>query len=73
MPGQESFIKVIDNVLSDELCSQFIHQFESSQNKSTGLTGGGVDTDKKRRLTQKRRVLCECTIICGDWYHKGDS
>lgn len=50
MAGQESFIKVIDNVLSEELCSQFIRQFDSSQNKSAGRTGGGVDPDKKRSV-----------------------
>jgi hypothetical protein len=48
MPGQESFIKVIDNVLSEPLCKQFIAQFEGSAHKSVGRTGGGVDTDKKR-------------------------
>ena len=50
MPGQQSFIKVIDKVLSDDLCSQFIRQFDSSQHKSVGSTGGGVDIDKKRSL-----------------------
>ncbi|MFT4993159.1 MAG: hypothetical protein ACI965_000177 [Paraglaciecola sp.] len=50
MDGQENFIKVIDNVLSEDLCKQFIHQFDRSQNTSTGRTGGGVDTDKKRSI-----------------------
>jgi hypothetical protein len=47
---QETFIQVLDNVLSKELCSQFISQFEQSQNTSTGRTGGGIDPDKKRSL-----------------------
>ncbi|MFT4939364.1 MAG: hypothetical protein ACI88A_002404 [Paraglaciecola sp.] len=50
MAGQESFIKVIDNVLSEDLCKQFIRQFECSKNTSAGRTGGGVDTDKKRSV-----------------------
>lgn len=50
MSSQETFIKVIDNVLSKDLCKQYITQFESSQNTATGRTGGGVDTDKKRSL-----------------------
>lgn len=44
------FIEVIDNVISPELCADFIDKFEKSQNKSAGRTGGGVDTDKKRSL-----------------------
>jgi hypothetical protein len=48
--SQETFIKVIDNVLSEDLCKQFITQFETSQNTAAGRTGGGVDTDKKRSL-----------------------
>ena len=43
-----NFIEVIDDVLSPELCQQFITQFEGSKNKQPGITGGGVDTDKKR-------------------------
>lgn len=50
MSSQETFIKVIDNVLSADLCKQFITQFETSQNTAQGRTGGGVDTDKKRSL-----------------------
>lgn len=44
------FIEVIDNVMSPALCNAFIQQFEQSQNKLPGRTGGGVDTDKKRSL-----------------------
>lgn len=50
MSNQETFIKFIDNVLSEDLCKQFIKQFETSQNTAIGQTGGGVDTDKKRSL-----------------------
>ncbi|MCC2617627.1 2OG-Fe(II) oxygenase [Aestuariibacter halophilus] len=42
------FIEVIDDVLSPALCEQFIQQFENSNNRYQGRTGGGVDTDKKR-------------------------
>lgn len=45
-----NFIEVIDDVLSPELCQQFIRQFEQSSNTVAGRTGGGVDTDKKRSL-----------------------
>lgn len=41
------FIEVIDDVLSPELCAKFINKFEVSQHRHPGVTGGGVDTDKK--------------------------
>lgn len=50
MSKQENFIKVIDNVLSKDLCAQFIRQFESSKNTAVGQTSGGVDPDKKRSI-----------------------
>ncbi|MFT6896948.1 MAG: hypothetical protein ACJA13_001353 [Paraglaciecola sp.] len=48
MKPPETFIKVYENVLSPQLCQQFIRQFEQSQHKQVGRTGGGIDTDKKR-------------------------
>ncbi len=42
------FIEVIDNVLSPELCTKIIERFEQSPNLKQGITGGGVDLDKKR-------------------------
>ena len=44
------FIEVIDDVLSPQLCEQFIQVFEQSPNTQPGVTGGGIDTDKKRSL-----------------------
>jgi hypothetical protein len=41
---------VIDNVISPELCANFIERFEQSNHKTAGQTGGGIDTDKKRSL-----------------------
>lgn len=41
------FIKVIDNVLSPELCKKLMRKFDKSKNIQPGRTGGGVDTDKK--------------------------
>lgn len=41
------FIKVIDNVLSPELCKKLMRKFDKSKNIKPGRTGGGVDTDKK--------------------------
>lgn len=41
------FIKVIDNVLSPELCKTLMRKFDKSKNVQPGRTGGGVDTDKK--------------------------
>ncbi|MCY7297183.1 2OG-Fe(II) oxygenase family protein [Alteromonas sp. a30] len=41
------FIKIIDNVLSPELCKKLMRKFEKSKNVQPGRTGGGVDTDKK--------------------------
>lgn len=46
----EHFIKVIDNVLPEELCQGFIQQMKNSQNLSPGQTGGGVDLDRKRSM-----------------------
>lgn len=48
MPKSETFIKVIEHAISDELCDQFVTQFDSSKNILPGRTGGGIDTDKKR-------------------------
>jgi hypothetical protein len=48
MPKSETFIKVIEHAISDELCDQFVTQFDSSKNVQPGRTGGGIDTDKKR-------------------------
>ncbi|MBJ2136731.1 2OG-Fe(II) oxygenase [Paraglaciecola chathamensis] len=48
MPKPETFIKVIEHAISDELCDQFVTQFELSKNTQPGRTGGGVDPDKKR-------------------------
>lgn len=45
-----SFIEVIDNVISPELCQEFITCFDNSKNTAPGMTGGGVDTDKKRSI-----------------------
>jgi len=41
-------IEVIDNALDPELCQQWLAAFDSSPHQSTGKTGGGVDTEKKR-------------------------
>ena len=48
MAKSETFIKVIEHAISDELCDQFVTQFDSSKNILPGRTGGGIDTDKKR-------------------------
>ena len=45
-----NFIEVIDDVLSPELCQRFIKEFNNSSNTAPGITGGGVDTDKKRSI-----------------------
>ncbi|MCV2886265.1 2OG-Fe(II) oxygenase [Aestuariibacter sp. AA17] len=42
------FVEVIDDVLSPELCQEFINVFNKSDHLAPGMTGGGVDTDKKR-------------------------
>lgn len=40
-------IKVIDGVLSPDLCKKLMRKFDKSKNIKPGRTGGGVDTDKK--------------------------
>lgn len=44
----EQFVRVIDNAIPTALCQQFIQVFEHSANRKPGMTGGGVDLDKKR-------------------------
>lgn len=41
------FIEIYPDVLSSEFCRNFIQQFEQSQHKYQGRTGGGVDRSKK--------------------------
>ena len=40
------FIKVIEGVLSPELCKRLMHKFDKAKTQP-GRTGGGVDADKK--------------------------
>lgn len=41
------FIEVYDDALSAEFCRDFIRRFDASPHRTTGRTGGGVDTSKK--------------------------
>lgn len=41
-------IDVIDNAIDVELCREWIKAFDNSPHQLPGLTGGGVDTAKKR-------------------------
>lgn len=41
------FIRVYENVLSDEFCDNFITQFEKSPHLMQGATSGGIDLAKK--------------------------
>tara|TARA_Y100000385_G_scaffold221673_1_gene231402 strand:- start:104 stop:802 length:699 start_codon:yes stop_codon:yes gene_type:complete len=45
-----SYIRIYNDVLSDEFCEDLIHKFESDPNKSSGRVGGesGIDTDIKQ-------------------------
>ena len=48
MAKPESFIQVIEHAISDDMCDQFVTQFELSKHTQPGRTGGGIDTEKKR-------------------------
>ncbi|RMH47309.1 MAG: 2OG-Fe(II) oxygenase [Gammaproteobacteria bacterium] len=42
------FIAIYPNVLSAELCEQIITKFEKSPHRQPGVTGHGIDPEKKR-------------------------
>ena len=50
MAKPETFIQVIEHAISDELCDQFVTQFDASKHTQPGRTGGGIDIDKKRSV-----------------------
>jgi hypothetical protein len=49
-PSSNTFIKIVDDALSPELCEKIIKIFDSSQMLQPGRTGGGVDTSKKKSM-----------------------
>lgn len=47
MNATEDFIRIIDNALPQQLCTEIIQIFDNSPNVQQGKTGGGVDKQKK--------------------------